>query len=254
VLELDGIWKSYRGIPAVRALSLRARPGDVVGLLGRNGSGKSTTVRMIVGLLRPTRGVVRWHGIDIQQQLLDYQAIVGYVPEEPRLYAYLTAPEYLELVGGLRGIQRGTLVRRTNRYLELFGLDTDRYAPLSSFSKGMRQKVLIAAALIHDPQIVVLDEPNSGLDVGASLILRTLVNTLAERGKIVIYSSHLLDVVERVCQEVLILHDSAVVASNSVRKLRELTHTTSLEEAFTSVAIDQDVVRIGREIADVVTL
>jgi ABC-2 type transport system ATP-binding protein len=252
VLELDGIWKSYRGIPAVRALSLRARPGDVVGLLGRNGSGKSTTVRMIVGLLRPTRGVVRWH--DIQQQLLDYQAIVGYVPEEPRLYAYLTAPEYLELVGGLRGIQRGTLVRRTNRYLELFGLDTDRYAPLSSFSKGMRQKVLIAAALIHDPQIVVLDEPNSGLDVGASLILRTLVNTLAERGKIVIYSSHLLDVVERVCQEVLILHDSAVVASNSVRKLRELTHTTSLEEAFTSVAIDQDVVRIGREIADVVTL
>ena len=254
MLELDEIWKSYRGIPAVRALSLRAKPGNVVGLLGRNGSGKSTTVRMIVGLLRPTRGVVRWQGIDIQQQLLDYQAIVGYVPEEPRLYAYLTAPEHLELVGGLRGIPRPTLVRRTNRYLELFGLDTDRYAPLSSFSKGMRQKVLIAAALIHDPQIVVLDEPNSGLDVGASLILRTLVNTLAERGKIVIYSSHLLDVVERVCREVLILHDSAVVASNSVTKLRELTHTTSLEDAFASVAIDQDVVRIGREIADVVTL
>jgi ABC-2 type transport system ATP-binding protein len=254
VLELDEIWKSYRGIPAVRALSLRARPGDVVGLLGRNGSGKSTTVRMIVGLLRPTRGVIRWQGVDIQQQLLDYQAIVGYVPEEPRLYAYLTAPEYLELVGGLRGIPRRTLMRRTDRYLELFGLDTDRYAPLSSFSKGMRQKVLIAAALIHDPQIVVLDEPNSGLDVGASMILRTLVATLAERGKIVIYSSHLLDVVERVCKEVLILHDSAVVASNSVARLRELTHAASLEEAFATVSIDQDVVRIGREIADVVTL
>jgi ABC-2 type transport system ATP-binding protein len=254
VLELDEIWKSYRGIPAVRALSLRARPGDVVGLLGRNGSGKSTTVRMIVGLLRPTRGVIRWQGVDIQQQLLDYQAIVGYVPEEPRLYAYLTAPEYLELVGGLRGIPRRTLMRRTDLYLELFGLDTDRYAPLSSFSKGMRQKVLIAAALIHDPQIVVLDEPNSGLDVGASMILRTLVATLAERGKIVIYSSHLLDVVERVCKEVLILHDSAVVASNSVARLRELTHAASLEEAFATVSIDQDVVRIGREIADVVTL
>lgn len=251
MLELDDIWKSYRGIPAVRALSLRAKPGDVVGLLGRNGSGKSTTVRMIVGLLRPSRGVVRWQGADIQQQLLNYQSIVGYVPEEPRLYAYLTAPEYLELVGGLRGIPRGTLLRRTNRYLELFGLDTDRYAPLSSFSKGMRQKVLIAAALLHDPQIVVLDEPNSGLDVGASMILRTLVATLAERGKIVIYSSHLLDVVERVCQEVLILHDSAVVASNSVMRLRELTHSASLEEAFATVSIDHDVVRIGREIADV---
>ena len=118
----------------------------------------------------------------------------------------------------------------------------------------MRQKVLIAAALIHDPQIVVLDEPNSGLDVAMTMILRTLVVTLADRGKIIIYSSHLLEAVEKVCQDVLILHDSAVVASNSVTRLRELTHSASLEEAFTSVAIDQDVVRIGREIADVVAL
>lgn len=254
MLELDDIWKSYRGLPAVRALTVAARPGQVVGLLGRNGSGKSTTLRMIVGLLRPTRGVIRWRGLDIQQQLLEYQATVGYVPEEPRLYAYLTGPEYLELVGGLRGIPRATLTRRIDRYLELFGLDTDRYAPLSSFSKGMRQKVLISAALLHDPQIVVLDEPNSGLDVGASLVLRTLVTTLATRGKIVIYSSHLLDVVERVCQEVVILHDSNVVASSSVARLRELTQAGSLEEAFAAVSIDQDVVRVGQELAAVSTL
>src|SRR6267143_2168616 len=147
MLELHDVWRSFRGVPAVRALSLRAAPGQVVGLLGRNGSGKTTTVRMIVGLLRPSRGVIRWRGVDIQHQLLEYQSLVGYVPEEPRLYAYLTAPEYLELVGGLRGLPRGTLRRRTSRYLELFGLDADRYAPMSSFSKGMRQKVLIAAAL-----------------------------------------------------------------------------------------------------------
>ena len=254
MLELEDLWKSFRGVPAVRALSLRAAPGQVVGLLGRNGSGKSTTVRMIVGLLRPSRGVIKWRGVDIQQQLLAYQSVVGYVPEEPRLYSYLTASEYLELVGGLRGMPRATLIRRTNRYLELFGLDTDRYSPLSSFSKGMRQKVLIAAALIHDPDIVVLDEPNSGLDVAATLILRALMTTLAGRGKIIIYSSHMLDAVEKVCQEVLILHNSAVVASTSVTRLRELTESTSLEEAFAAVAIDQDVVAVGREIADVVTL
>jgi len=251
MLELVGVCKSYRGVPAVRGLTLSATPGRVIGLLGPNGSGKSTTVRMIVGLLRPSRGVIRWRGVDIQRDLLEYQAIVGYVPEEPRLYPYLAATEYLELVGGLRDIPRATLTRRIDRFLELFALDTDRYAPLSSFSKGMRQKVLIAAALLHDPDLVILDEPNSGLDVASTLVFRSLVATLAERGKVIIYSSHMLDAVEKVCQDVIILHKSEVVASNSVSTLRERTQTRSLEEVFATVAVDQDVDRIGRDLADV---
>jgi len=251
MLELIDLSKSYHGIPAVRTLTLTAKPGEVVGLLGPNGSGKSTTVKMIVGLLRPSRGLVRWRGVDIHEQLLGYQALVGYVPEEPRLYAYLTATEYLELVGGLRDIARPTLVRRINRYLELFGLDTDCYAPLSSFSKGMRQKVLISAALIHDPEIVVFDEPCSGLDVASTLILRTLVNELAARGKTIIYSSHVLDAVEKVCVDVVILHHGHVVAYDSVAKLRALARAASLEEVFATVAVDQDVVDIGRKLAAV---
>jgi ABC-2 type transport system ATP-binding protein len=254
MLELQEVTKSYRGIPAVRSISLQARPGQVIGLLGPNGSGKSTTVKMIVGILRPSRGTVRWNGRDIQDQLLEYQGLVGYVPEEPRLYSYLTAIEYLELVGGLRDIPRATLTTRIERYLELFGLEGARYSPLSAFSKGMRQKVLLAAALLHDPAIVVLDEPNSGLDVASSLILRTIVNTLASRGKVIIYSSHVLDAVEKVCEDVIILHKSHVVACNSVSKLRELTRTGTLEEVFATVAVDQDVARIGRELADVATL
>jgi ABC-2 type transport system ATP-binding protein len=254
LLELIDVSKSYRGIPAVRSLSLTAAPGQVIGLLGPNGSGKSTTVRMIVGMLAPSSGHVRWRGTDIQQQLLDYQGLVGYVPEEPRLYPYLTAVEYLTLVGGLRDIPRDTLLRRIDRYLELFALQSDRYTPLSSFSKGMRQKVLIAAALLHDPQVVVLDEPNSGLDVASTLVFRSLIATLAERGKVIIYSSHMLDAVEKVCQHVIILHKSHVVAADSVARLRELTRAGSLEEAFTSVAVDQDVNQIGRDLADVVRL
>lgn len=251
MLELTEVTKTYRGVAAVRGLTLRAAPGHVIGLLGPNGSGKSTTVRMIVGLLRPSRGIVRWCGDDIQDSLQAYQTLVGYVPEEPRLYPYLTATEYLELVGGLRDLPRRTLVRRINRFLELFDLDTDRHAPISSFSKGMRQKVLISAALLHDPTLVVLDEPNSGLDVASTLVLRTLIATLRDKGKIIVYSSHVLDAVEKVCEDVVILHKSHVVACNSIERLRAQTHTGTLEEAFTAVAVDRDVVSVGRELANV---
>jgi len=251
VLELLDVSKMYRGVAAVRALTVTASPGTVVGLLGPNGSGKSTTVKMIVGLLAQSKGSIRWRGIELRRQLLAYQSIVGYVPEEPRLYPYLTATEYLELLGGLRDLPRATLVRRINRYLELFGLDTDRHAPLSSFSKGMRQKVLISAALLHDPEIVVLDEPNSGLDVASTLVLRSLISTLRDKGKVIVYSSHVLDAVEKVCEDVVILHKSHVVACNSVARLRELTRSGTLEEAFTTVAVEGDVVQLGRELAAV---
>jgi ABC-2 type transport system ATP-binding protein len=249
MLEVLDVTKSYHGVPAVRSLSMTAKPGDVIGLLGPNGSGKSTTVKMIVGLLTPTLGQVHWRGADIHDQLLDYQTVIGYVPEEPRLYSYLNAVEYLELVGGLRQIDRATLKRRIGRYLELFGLASDLHTPLSAFSKGMRQKVLLSAALIHDPDLILLDEPNSGLDVASTLVLRTLVRTLAARGKTIIYSSHLLDVVEKVCERVLILHNSHVVAHDSVTRLRELAKAASLEQVFSSLAIDQNVDQVGRELA-----
>jgi ABC-2 type transport system ATP-binding protein len=251
MLELHGVSKSYRGIPAVKALTLAARPGRVIGLLGPNGSGKTTTVRIAVGLLSPSRGEVRWRGANIHDHLRTYQAVVGYVPEEPRLYTYLTAIEYLSLVGGLHDLPRQALARRIDRYLELFDLDTDRHAPLAAFSKGMRQKVLIAAALVHDPEIVIFDEPCSGLDVASTLILRTLVATLAARGKTIVYSSHVLDMVEKICEEVLILHHGQAVAHNSVGRLREMASAGSLEEVFAAVAVDQDVTRIGHELAGV---
>ena len=253
MLAVTGLTRAFGGVLAVREVSFRATPGQVIGFLGPNGSGKTTTIRMLTGLIRPTQGQVCWAGRDIHEQLLEYQGRLGFVPEEPRLYAYLTAPEYLELVGGLRDIPRATVTRRIDRYLALFGLDTDRYAPLSSFSKGMRQKVLIAAALLHDPDLVILDEPDSGLDVASTLVLRTLVHALAARGKIIIYSSHVLDMVEKVCSDVLILHRGRIVAHDSVTRLRELKHAASLEEVFSALAVDQNVHDIGRELALVAT-
>jgi ABC-2 type transport system ATP-binding protein len=251
MLEVTGLTKTYGGVLAVKDLSFTARPGQVIGFLGPNGSGKSTSIRVLTGLLRATRGRVSWNGVDIQTLLLDYQARLGYVPEEPHLYQYLTAPEYLHLVGGLRDLPHETVARRIERYLELFHLDTDRYAPLSSFSKGMRQKVLISAALLHDPDIVVLDEPCSGLDVASTLVLRTIVRSLAERGKVIVYSSHVLDMVEKVCSEVLILHEGRVVAHDSVDRLRELQHAASLEQVFKQLAVEENVEDVGRRLAAV---
>jgi ABC-2 type transport system ATP-binding protein len=254
MLTVEGLRKSYGGVQALRDLSFTATSGRVIGLLGPNGSGKSTTINLLTGLMRPSAGSVCWHGVDIHRQLVSYQALLGYVPEEPRLYAYLNAVEYLQLVGGLRDLDPAAVARRIGKYFELFDLESDRYAPLSSFSKGMRQKVLIAAALLHDPQVVVLDEPCSGLDVGATLMLRSLVRTLAAAGKTIIYSSHVLDMVEKVCTDVIILHHGVVVAQDSVERLRELSRVASLEAVFAKLAVDDNVDATGRAIAAVGTL
>jgi ABC-2 type transport system ATP-binding protein len=251
MLVAHGLRKSYGGVLALHDLSVTIRPGEIFGLLGPNGSGKSTTINMLTGLIRPSSGTVSWQGTNIHDGLVAYQSILGYVPEEPRLYAYLSAPEYLRLVGGLRDIDRAVLERRIDRYLELFGLESDRFAPLSSFSKGMRQKVLIAAALLHDPAVVILDEPCSGLDVASTLMLRSLVRALADAGKAIVYSSHVLDMVEKVCTDVVILHHGVVVAHDSVSRLRELAAVASLEDVFAQLAVDANVEATGRALATV---
>jgi ABC-2 type transport system ATP-binding protein len=251
MLEARGLTKYYSAIAAARDVSFTLRPGEVLGLLGPNGSGKSTTLSMLVGLIEPSGGAVCFDGRDIADDLRGYKAKIGYVPEEAVLYSYLTGPEYLTLIGHLRELPPRTIRARVDGFLTLFGLADDVHAPISAYSKGMRQKILISAALLHDPEIVLLDEPNSGLDVASTLILRTLVKTLAARGKTIIYSSHVLDAVEKVCERVLILHNSHVVAHDSVTRLRELAQAASLEQVFATLAVDQNVDAIGRELAEV---
>jgi ABC-2 type transport system ATP-binding protein len=251
MLEVVDVTRTYHGIVGVRGLSFTVRPGRVLGLLGPNGSGKSTTVRMLVGLLRPSVGTIRWNHVDVHTNLRDYQRLIGYVPEEPKLYAYLTATEYLELVGGLHDIAPRVLESRIDAYLELFDLDGDRHLQLSAFSKGMRQKVLMAAALVNDPQLVVFDEPCSGLDVPSLLIHRRMVAELAARGKIIVYSSHEMDLVEKVCDDVVILRKGQVVANDSVERLRQQSRSATLEGVFTALAVDHDVDRVGAALAHV---
>ena len=254
MLEARGLSKYYAGIPAVKDVNFTLKRGGVLGLLGPNGSGKSTTVSMVTGLIDASVGQVLLDGVSITVHPLAYKARIGYVPEEAHLYTYLTGPEYLELVGQLRGLPQPALDEKIASFMQIFNLYDDRYAPMSAYSKGMRQKILISAALLHDPDIIVLDEPNSGLDVTSSLVLRSLVQQLAAAGKMIVYSSHILEIVERVATDVLILHDSKVVAHDSVSRLRELMALPSLEQVFKKVVITTDIDQIARDLVGVMKL
>ena len=240
MLEVRDLVKRYNRIPAVDGVSFTLRPGEILGYLGPNGAGKSTTVKVLTGLIEPTAGQILFQGRDVREDWIGFQRSMGYVPEEPHLYPHLTGREYLQLVGRLRGLPRRTLEPRMDEMLRLFSLWEDRYSPLSSYSKGMRQKILISAALLHDPDLLILDEPFSGLDVNTALMLRTLLGALAADGKMILYSSHVLEVVEKVCSSVLILRKGKVVAYDAVERLRGLMQQPSLEGIFAQLTDQED--------------
>jgi ABC-2 type transport system ATP-binding protein len=248
VLEARHLTKYYAALPAIRDVSFRLVPGSVLGLLGPNGSGKSTTVSILTGLLEPSGGQVFVDGADIRDDLTGYKARLGYVPEEAHLYTYLTGPEYLRLIGRLRALPEPALERKIDAFLEIFGLTDDRHAPLSAYSKGMRQKILISAALLHNPSLLIFDEPVSGLDATSALVFRHLLEQLARAGKAVLYCSHELDAVEKTCSRVLVLHHGRVVAHDTVEQLRGTLSKGSLEEVFQQLVSEIDPARTARDL------
>jgi ABC-2 type transport system ATP-binding protein len=254
MLEVRRLSKCYSSIPVVDNVSFVIRPGEILGYLGPNGAGKSTTVKMLTGLLEPTSGQILFHGRNVREELKDFQRKIGYVPEEPHLYPHLSGREYLQLVGRLRGLPWRVLEPKMDELLRLVGLWEDRHSALSGYSKSMRQKVLLLAALLHDPELLILDEPFSGLDVNFAMILRSLLNSIAARQKMVLYSSHVLEVVEKVCHTVLILRKGQVVANDSVAHLREMMKESSLEGIFAQVTQAEDTDTVANRILEVVSV
>ncbi len=252
MIEVRGLRKWYSGSPVLRGLSFTLRDGEVVGYLGPNGAGKTTTVKILTGLLLPSEGQVLWNGKNISNCLVEFKARLGYMPEETLLYTFLSGFEYLRLVGQLRGIPERNLRRKIDSLLTLLSLRSSQHSVLGSYSKGMQQKVLFAAALLHDPDLLILDEPLSGLDVTSSLIVRNVIRSLAAEGKTVLFSSHILELVEKVCSRVMILHRGRLVADDTVQNMRELMNLSCLEEVFSQLIIQEDTQKIAREIVEVV--
>ena len=252
MLEARHLVKRFFGTAVVSDVSFEVRAGEVVGYLGPNGSGKSTTAKMLTGLLETSAGTVLFDGRNIADDPVAFRRRLGYVPEEPNLYTFQSAIEYLELVGRLRELPPALLTRKIGVLLELFGLSAAANQAIGAYSKGMKQKVMIVAALLHDPDVLVLDEPDSGLDVTATLVLRQLVIALARRGKAVLYSSHVLELVEKACDRVVVIHRGNVVANDTVEALQRLMSRGSLEEVFSQLVLRVDPERTAADIVEVV--
>ena len=251
MIRLRGLAKRYGDTEAVRGLDLDIPTGQLLGLLGPNGAGKSTTVKMLTGMLVPTAGTAEVFGHDVVRDAIEVKRIVGYVPESGAVFSTLTGWEYLELVAALHQLPPAEIATRVRRFAEFFELteDTLRREQLSAYSKGMRQKVVITAALLHNPKAVFFDEPLNGLDANATLAFKTLITSLARDGKTIVYCSHLLDVVERVCERIVIVREGRVIADGSLAALQERTGETSLERIFTELTATEDLTARAEEFA-----
>ena len=234
-IQVRNLRFGYDGAEVLHGISFDVFPGEVTGLLGPNGAGKSTTLKIISGILKFTQGDVEVCGNRLPDQAFEVKKHIGYVPESAELYESISALEFLQLCGRLHEIEESPLQVRIDALLESFGLSAQRRQRLGAYSKGMRQKVLISAALLHYPSVIIMDEPLTGLDVESAIMTKDLLASLAAAGRTVLYSSHVLDVVERFCDRVIIMDQGNIVADDTPEGLKAKTHEASLEAVFRGI-------------------
>ena len=234
LIETQALVKRYGDKLAVNNVSFEVQAGEVFGFLGPNGAGKTTTIKMIVGLLQPTSGTIRVAGYDVQAQPLLAKAASGYVPDTPNLYAKLTGRELLRFVGDLYSLDRQRLAQRTEELLRVLDLNEAADQTIDSYSHGMQQKASLAAALMHDPKVLVLDEPTVGLDPKSARLIKDILRQMADRGTAVFLSTHILEIAERMCDRIGIINKGELVAIGTMNELRSLGKAgeTSLEDIF----------------------
>lgn len=231
IIELK---KSYGTKEILKGINLDIFPGQVIGYIGPNGAGKSTTVKILTGLIDDFTGTVEINGVNIQTDPLSIKAQIGYVPENAELYEVLTPVEYLDFVGKLYSMRDDTIIERSIKLLNAFGLSAHANTRMDTFSKGMRQKVLLISGIIHNPQIIILDEPLSGLDANAVIFVKELISLLSKEGKTIFYCSHMMDVVEKVCDRILLIDHGSIIADGTIDELKT-NPDESLEHIFSKL-------------------
>lgn len=247
MIRTENLSRSYGSKHALIELSLSVEPGEILGFLGPNGAGKSTTVKILTGMIRPDAGRATVAGFDVVTQPMEVKQRIGYVPETAALYDGLTGGEYLELIACLYHIDSKTAAARRSELLELFGLLGNENDRMSDYSKGMRQKVAIIAALMHRPDVLIMDEPLDGLDANSAMIVKELLKQMAAQGKTVLFCSHILDVVDRMCSKIVIINKGRLVAAGSSDDLKQQTGEPSLEAAFGKLTGGLDVGRVAAD-------
>lgn len=244
IIAIRGLRKNYGQKQVLKGIDLDVYPGQIIGYIGPNGAGKSTTVKILIGLLSDFEGEVSILGQDLREDTLAVKSLVGYVPENAEIYEVLTPMEYLSFVGKLYGMEDALIEERAGRMLQAFGLLENKDQRMDTFSKGMRQKVLITSGLLHDPQIVVLDEPLSGLDANAVIIVKEILSLLKRDGKTIFYCSHMMDVVEKVSDRIVLINEGSIIADGTFEQLRQ-TEADTLEKIFANLTGKQDLTNVA---------
>ncbi|MGQ1909210.1 ABC transporter ATP-binding protein [Marinifilum sp. RC60d5] len=239
VISIQNLEKSYQNGRAenkvLKGIDLEIKPGQIIGYIGPNGAGKSTTVKVLCGLLTDFEGEITILGMDLKKEATNIKKRIGYIPENAVLYETLTPREYLQFVGELHGMSISDITTKTEKLLDLFEMKAHADERLNSFSKGMRQKILIISGLIHNPDIIFMDEPLSGLDANSVIIVKEILTQLAKEGKTIFYSSHIMDVVEKISDRIILIDQGKVVADGSFEELNSKASTGSLESLFTAL-------------------
>jgi ABC-2 type transport system ATP-binding protein len=250
MIDTENLSREYGSRIALHPLTLHVAPGEILGFLGPNGAGKSTTVKLLTGMIKPTSGRARVAGFDVATDPLDVKKRIGYVPESAALYESLTAREFLEVIASLYHQPPDSARQRIDELLDRFDLAGAKDQRLSEFSKGMKQKVVIASALMHRPEVLFLDEPLTGLDASAALIVKELLRSLAAQGRTIFFCSHVLEVVERVCSRIVIINNGRAIADGTPAQIAEQGHAASLEEAFVALTGARDTTQVTRDLLE----
>jgi len=232
MIKVEGLTKYYGSKPAAKDISFEVGKGEVFGILGTNGAGKSTTIKMMCGLLKPTRGIIQIGGINLQRMPLKAKSMMGYLPENPLIYDKLTGAETLELIGNLRKLSSDMIKQRIEYYAKSLGLEEQIYHEVGTYSKGMRQKLAIAMTLIHDPEMILLDEPASGLDPRYTKLLKDWIKNLSANGKTVLLSTHIIEMAETLCDRVAIIDQGMLKTIGTINEIKTSTGVSNLEDAF----------------------
>lgn len=250
---VENLTRSFNDFMAVNHINFSVPKGQICGYLGPNGAGKTTTVKMLTGMIKITEGKGLIDGFDITKEPLEVKRKIGYVPESGALYENLTPYEYLNMVGSLYHLSDEVLENKINEFLKIFKLVDSKNDRMNTFSKGMKQKIVISAALLHNPEVIFFDEPLNGLDANSALLLKELIRNLANQGKTIFYCSHIMEVVEKICERVIIINEGKIVADGSISELQKLTHQSSLESIFSQVTHSEDVAEIAQTFSKLVT-
>jgi len=245
-IDVVSVSKSFGTLKAVKDFSLFIEPGEIRGLLGPNGSGKSTTMKMILGLLKPDSGSINVCGVDVKSKPVEARRHMGYVPETPFLYEYLSAAEYFDLVGIAYGLNKNDRKKRANELLQALQMETHVNEVMSGYSQGMRQKIALISALMHKPSVLILDEPLNGLDPRSARIVKEILHRLARDGASVLFSTHVLDIADAICTKITIINNGSILAEGTSQDIKTIAglKSSSLEDVFLKLTGSEDTLKV----------